>query len=151
VSETSVEPSEVHPPAERDTVPRTDRGRVTRLSQNWLVIIAMAMPLFMLTADINGLTVALPTIGRDFGGSTTDLQWVMSEEAITRLGELSSALEDEAQATVDDAFLTGLTAAMILNGIVAIAAMGVGLLYRPPTSQGSDAATPDAAPADPPN
>ena len=151
MSETSVEPSEVHPPAERDTVPRTDRGQGARLSQKWLVIIAMAMPLFMLTADINGLTVALPTIGRDFGVSTTDLQWVMSEEAITRLGELSSALEGEAQATVDDAFLTGLTAAMILNVIAAVAALGVGLLYRPPAGRGYDSAPPDAEPADPPS
>ncbi len=74
-----------------------------------------------------------------------------SEEAVTRLGELSPALAGEAQATVNDAFLTGLTAAMILNVVVAAATMAVGLLYRPSTRPAGDDAPSPAAPAAPPS
>jgi MFS family permease len=38
----------------------------------------MALTTLLITIDINGLTVALPTIGRDLNASTTDLQWALN-------------------------------------------------------------------------
>ena len=44
----------------------------------WLVVIAMAVPLLMLTIDAFGLTVALPAIGQALDTSTTTLAWVLN-------------------------------------------------------------------------
>jgi MFS family permease len=43
----------------------------------WLVI-AMVLPLMMLTIDAFGLTVALPSIGRDLNANTATLAWVLN-------------------------------------------------------------------------
>jgi len=51
---------------------------VSRRGQKWWVVIAMAPPVFILTADINGVTVALPDIGDDLDASTSGLQWVLN-------------------------------------------------------------------------
>ena len=74
-----------------------------------------------------------------------------SEEAITTLGELSPMLADEAQATVNDAFLTGLSAAMLLNVVLAVATMGVGLLYRPSETPAGDDPSAEPTPTTPPS
>jgi MFS family permease len=44
----------------------------------WLVVLAMAVPLLMLTIDAFGLTVALPAIGHALDTSTTTLAWVLN-------------------------------------------------------------------------
>ena len=52
---------------------------VTKASRRqWLVVGAMALPLMMLTIDAFGLTVALPTLGRELNTSTSVLAWVLN-------------------------------------------------------------------------
>jgi EmrB/QacA subfamily drug resistance transporter len=46
--------------------------------RSWLVVVAMALPLLMLTIDSFGLTVALPSIGQDLHTSTSELAWVLN-------------------------------------------------------------------------
>lgn len=47
-------------------------------TRQWIVVLAMALPLMMLTIDGFGLTVALPSLGRDLNTSTTTLAWVLN-------------------------------------------------------------------------
>src|SRR4028118_1431609 len=51
---------------------------VTERNRKWWVVIAMALTTLLMTIDFNGLTVALPTIGRDLDTSTTGLQWTIN-------------------------------------------------------------------------
>src|SRR5919205_221396 len=51
---------------------------VTERNRRWWVVIAMALTTLLMTIDFNGLTVALPTIGRDLDTSTTGLQWTIN-------------------------------------------------------------------------
>jgi predicted MFS family arabinose efflux permease len=51
---------------------------VTERNHKWWVVIAMAITTLLMTIDFNGLTVALPTIGRDLDTSTTGLQWTIN-------------------------------------------------------------------------
>jgi EmrB/QacA subfamily drug resistance transporter len=45
---------------------------------NWAAVIAASMAVVVVTIDLFGLNVALADIGRDLGGSTTQLQWVIN-------------------------------------------------------------------------
>lgn len=47
-------------------------------NRKWWTVAAMALTTLLITVDFNRLTVALPTIGRDLGASTTDLQWTVN-------------------------------------------------------------------------
>ena len=51
---------------------------VTERNRRWWVVIAMALTTLLMTIDFNGLTVALPTIGRDLNTSTARLQWTIN-------------------------------------------------------------------------
>ena len=51
---------------------------VTERNRKWWVVIAMALTTLLMTIDFNGLTVALPTIGRDLNTSTAGLQWTIN-------------------------------------------------------------------------
>jgi EmrB/QacA subfamily drug resistance transporter len=51
---------------------------ITERNRRWWVVIAMALTTLLMTIDFNGLTVALPTIGRDLDTSTTGLQWTIN-------------------------------------------------------------------------
>src|SRR3712207_8604591 len=51
---------------------------VTERNRKWWVVIAMALTTLLMTIDFNGITVALPTIGRDLDTSTTSLQWTIN-------------------------------------------------------------------------
>ncbi len=51
---------------------------VTERNRRWWVMIAMALTTLLMTIDFNGLTVALPTIGRDLDTSTAGLQWTIN-------------------------------------------------------------------------
>ena len=51
---------------------------VTGRNRKWWVVVAMALTTLLMTIDFNGLTVALPTIGRDLDTSTTGLQWTIN-------------------------------------------------------------------------
>lgn len=47
---------------------------ITEHNRRWWVVATMALTTLLMTIDFNGLTVALPTIGRDLDTSTTGLQ-----------------------------------------------------------------------------
>ncbi len=49
-----------------------------RRTSPWWTVVAMAFPLVILTLDFFGVTVALPDIGRDLGGSTGTLEWAVN-------------------------------------------------------------------------
>ncbi len=51
---------------------------ITDGNRRWWVVVTMALTTLLMTIDFNGLTVALPTIGRDLGTSTTGLQWTIN-------------------------------------------------------------------------
>ncbi|MDP8947866.1 MAG: MFS transporter [Actinomycetota bacterium] len=51
---------------------------VTERNRRWWVVVAMALTTLLMTIDFNGLTVALPTIGRDLDTSTAGLQWTIN-------------------------------------------------------------------------
>lgn len=50
--------------------------RPTTLRAAWLPLLALCLAFFVEMVDNTVLTIALPTMGRDLGASTTDLQWV---------------------------------------------------------------------------
>jgi EmrB/QacA subfamily drug resistance transporter len=57
----------------------------------WIPLFALCLAFFVEMVDNTLLTIALPTIGRDLGGSTTALQWVVGAYSLTFGGLLLSA------------------------------------------------------------
>lgn len=57
---------------------RLRRARVTDENRKWWVVAATGLAIVLITVDFNGITVALPTIGRDLNTSTTGLQWTVN-------------------------------------------------------------------------
>ena len=51
---------------------------VTERNRKWWTVVAMALATLMITIDFNGITAALPTIGRDLDTSTAGLQWTIN-------------------------------------------------------------------------
>jgi MFS family permease len=51
---------------------------VTQRNRKWWMVVAMALTTLLMTIDFNGITVALPTIGRDLDTSTAGLQWTIN-------------------------------------------------------------------------
>ncbi|HEX4992939.1 MAG TPA: hypothetical protein VFV45_06855 [Rubrobacteraceae bacterium] len=51
---------------------------VTQRNRKWWTVVAMALTTLMMTIDFNGITAALPTIGRDLDTSTAGLQWTIN-------------------------------------------------------------------------
>ena len=47
-------------------------------SRRWWALILLCVAQFVDVLDINAVIVALPTIGREFGFSHGDLQWVVT-------------------------------------------------------------------------
>ncbi|WP_101296502.1 MFS transporter [Halegenticoccus soli] len=84
----SYEPVEAEEPTDREqpSAPsrwRTARGLrrrswITEENRRWWVVAATGLAIVLITVDFNGITVALPTIGRDLGTSTTGLQWTVN-------------------------------------------------------------------------
>jgi EmrB/QacA subfamily drug resistance transporter len=54
------------------------RGRVTDDNAKWFTLIASCFALFMALLDNLVVNVALPTIQRDLGATTSQLQWIVS-------------------------------------------------------------------------
>ena len=52
------------------------RARHTTLRAAWIPLLALCLAFFVEMVDNTVLTIALPTMGRDLGASTTQLQWV---------------------------------------------------------------------------
>src|SRR5690349_9450657 len=57
----------------------------------WIPLAALCLAFFVEMVDNTLLTIALPTIGRDLGGGTTDLQWVTGAYSLTFGGLLLTA------------------------------------------------------------
>jgi MFS family permease len=51
---------------------------ITEMNRKWWTVAAMALTTLLMTIDFNGLTVALPAIGRDLDTSTMGLQWTVN-------------------------------------------------------------------------
>jgi MFS family permease len=63
----------------------------TSLRAAWIPLAALCMAFFVEMVDNTLLSIALPTIGRDLGGSTTSLQWVVGAYSLTFGGLLLTA------------------------------------------------------------
>src|SRR5437763_16698351 len=59
------------------TGPRPESTLPGGVDKKWLVILAMAGGMLVITLDFFGLTVALPKIGEDLNASTSSLLWVV--------------------------------------------------------------------------
>ena len=57
--------------------------KYTSLRAAWVPLFALCLAFFVEMVDNTLLTIALPTIGRDLGGSTTALQWVTGAYSLT--------------------------------------------------------------------
>ncbi|SNX55826.1 EmrB/QacA subfamily drug resistance transporter [Streptomyces sp. TLI_55] len=57
----------------------------------WIPLAALCLAFFVEMVDNTLLSIALPTIGRDLGGGTTDLQWVTGAYSLTFGGLLLTA------------------------------------------------------------
>lgn len=51
---------------------------INERNRKWWTVLATALTTLLITIDFNGLSVALPSIGRDLGTSTTGLQWTFN-------------------------------------------------------------------------
>lgn len=51
---------------------------ITQENRKWWTVAAMALPLFIVCIDFYGITVALPTIGRELNTNTTALEWMVN-------------------------------------------------------------------------
>jgi EmrB/QacA subfamily drug resistance transporter len=61
------------------------------LGAAWVPLLALCLAFFVEMVDNTLLSIALPTIGRDLGGSTTALQWVTGAYSLTFGGLLLTA------------------------------------------------------------
>ena len=61
------------------------------LKAAWIPLAALCLAFFVEMVDNTLLSIALPTIGRDLGGSTTSLQWVVGAYSLTFGGLLLTA------------------------------------------------------------
>ena len=61
------------------------------LAAAWIPLAALCLAFFVEMVDNTLLSIALPTIGRDLGGGTTDLQWVTAAYPLTFGGLLLTA------------------------------------------------------------
>lgn len=71
--------------------PPARRPPATSLRAAWIPLFALALAFFVEMVDNTVLTIALPTIGRDLGAGTTDLQWVTGAYSLTFGGLLLTA------------------------------------------------------------
>ncbi|GAA3713458.1 MFS transporter [Gordonia hankookensis] len=73
------------------TAPSTPSRTYTSLAAAWIPLAALCLAFFVEMVDNTLLSIALPTIGRDLGGSTTALQWVTGAYSLTFGGLLLTA------------------------------------------------------------
>ena len=66
-------------------------GTGTAGERRWWTLAAVCTGVFMLLLDVTIVNVALPDIGRAFGASLSDLQWVVSAYALTLAAFLLTA------------------------------------------------------------
>ena len=71
--------------------PVAESRTYTSLRAAWIPLAALCLAFFVEMVDNTLLSIALPTIGRDLGSSTTSLQWVTGAYALTFGGLLLTA------------------------------------------------------------
>jgi EmrB/QacA subfamily drug resistance transporter len=71
--------------------PVAESRTYTSLRAAWIPLAALCLAFFVEMVDNTLLPIALPTIGRDLGSSTTSLQWVTGAYALTFGGLLLTA------------------------------------------------------------
>ena len=74
-----------------DTALATPTRTYPSLRAAWIPLLALCLAFFVEMVDNTLLTIALPTIGRDLGSSTTGLQWVTGAYSLTFGGLLLTA------------------------------------------------------------
>jgi EmrB/QacA subfamily drug resistance transporter len=80
-------------PAPTELVPGSESGRLppvgpARHVPDWLLLTVVCVGQFMVVLDISIVNVALPSMQRDLGFSTSALQWVVNAYALTFAGFL---------------------------------------------------------------
>lgn len=73
------------------TVTRMPARTYASLRAAWIPLAALCLAFFVEMVDNTLLSIALPTIGRDLGSGTTDLQWVTGAYSLTFGGLLLTA------------------------------------------------------------
>jgi EmrB/QacA subfamily drug resistance transporter len=122
----------------------------------WWVVGAMAIPLFLLSQDFFGVTVALPTIAADLGASVATLEWTINAfllafaaplMAVGRLSDIVGrrrvAMIGIALFAVSSAFCGAAQTAGWLVAARAFQGLSASLLYSTSLSIVSDAFTDD--------
>ena len=71
--------------------PAAESRTYTSLRAAWIPLAALCLAFFVEMVDNTLLSIALPTIGRDLGSTTTSLQWVTGAYALTFGGLLLTA------------------------------------------------------------
>lgn len=105
----------------RAAAPRT----YPSLRAAWIPLAALCLAFFVEMIDNTLLTIALPTIGRDLGGSTTDLQWVSGAYSLTFGGLLLTAGSTADRLGRRRVLLWGLAAFGILSlGVITVTSAG---------------------------
>ncbi len=91
----------------------------------WIPLAALCLAFFVEMVDNTLLTIALPTIGRDLGASTTSLQWVTGAYSLTFGGLLLTAGATADRLGRRRVLLVGLAAFGVISlGVVAVTTSG---------------------------
>ncbi|MFN8075394.1 MAG: MFS transporter [Kineosporiaceae bacterium] len=101
-----------------ESAPRT----YPSLRAAWIPLVALCLAFFVEMVDNTLLSIALPTIGRDLGSSTTALQWVTGAYSLTFGGLLLTAGSLADRLGRRRVLLVGLA----LFGLLSLAVIGVG-------------------------
>src|SRR5215831_12934948 len=73
------------------TLTRSPSRTYPSLRAAWIPLAALCLAFFVEMVDNTLLAIALPTIGRDLGSTTTSLQWVTGAYSLTFGGLLLTA------------------------------------------------------------
>lgn len=102
----------------------TESRTYTSLKAAWIPLFALCLAFFVEMVDNTLLSIALPTIGRDLGGTTTALQWVTGAYSLTFGGLLLTAGSTADRLGRRRILLTGLG----LFGVISIGVLWVNSL-----------------------
>nr|AIA19090.1 Tetracycline_Resistance_MFS_Efflux_Pump [uncultured bacterium] len=118
-------PFEAEEEAMTTTNPATAPRTYPSLRAAWIPLAALCLAFFVEMVDNTLLTIALPTIGRDLGGSTTALQWVTGAYSLTFGGLLLTAGSTADRLGRRRVLLVGLAAFGVISlGVVAVTTSG---------------------------
>jgi MFS family permease len=59
--------------------------------RRWWILVVLALSVFLVVVDNTIVNVALPTLSRDLGASTTELQWIVDAYSLVFAGLLLAA------------------------------------------------------------